>query len=183
MNPKNKQMENQDQNPLVPYGDSTASSTPDTGVIRGTPLEVNSLSAEPEALKPFLPQEQRQSPLTRFFKFARRMDVALTCLLLIGAAITFIVLTRQEGQNNLATPSGVGNYGTVQVPLGELITGKDLTLSGIANVTINGMLQLSGGLLIAPSLQPTGARAGQIYYDQSTNQLAYFNGEVFCVFD
>ncbi|HEX4662278.1 MAG TPA: hypothetical protein VH144_01555, partial [Candidatus Saccharimonadales bacterium] len=83
------------------------------------------------------------------------------------------------------TPATVGNanansrFGTVQIPLDQLISGKDLSLAGVANVTINGSFQLNDGLQVAPSPQPNGAKAGQIYYDQGTNQLAYYNGSVF----
>jgi hypothetical protein len=133
---------------------------------------------EPGA-QPLIPQEQQpKSQANVFLRFARRLDVMLAILLLIAGAVVLFSMTRKNNADDVK-PSVNDNFGTVQIPLGEIIAGKDLTLSGIANVTINGMLQLSGGVRVVPSLQPTGAVAGEIYYDQGTNQLAYFNGEVF----
>jgi len=151
---------------------------PLSGALHTPPPESNALSLEPNTAVLFNSQEQQpKSAARRFLHAARRLDVVLAALLLIaGAAVLFNVFIHkpQTSSANVAN-----RFGTVKIPLGELLSGKDLSLAGAANVTINGFMQLNSSLVLAPSVQPTGARPGQIYYDQGTNQLAYFNGQGF----
>lgn len=57
---------------------------------------------------------------------------------------------------------------------------KELTDSAAAaTLTINGQLAVNNSLRLMPSTQPTGATAGQLYYDQTVNQLGYYNGNAF----
>jgi hypothetical protein len=101
----------------------------------------------------------------------------LVILLILGGIGTYITIAHNRDRQNNAASSGA--YGTIKVPLSELVEGKNLSLGGSSTVTINGPMQLNDSLALTPSLQPTGAKAGQIYYDQTTNQLAYFNGSTF----
>ena len=143
------------------------------------PQELNSLSAEPEAQAPIASQERMPGPLSRFFKATRKLDVILGLLLIVGVGVAVFVFSQRSSDGNNTAASGAGKYGTVELPLNELIAGRPLTIAGNSNVTINGELQLNDSVYLLPSLQPTGAKAGQIYYDKNTNQLAYFNGEEF----
>jgi hypothetical protein len=172
-------MENKDQNNQNPTGVNENLQGLDS--IHEAPSDVNSLSAEPEAFaSPLVSQERKESPWTRFFKATRKLDVILGVLLLIGVAVAAFAINNRSQERNSANPSATENFGTVQVPLGEIVDGKNLAIGGgNSNVTINGQLQLSDALYLVPTLQPTGAKAGQIYYDKNTNQLAYFNGEQF----
>ncbi len=43
-------------------------------------------------------------------------------------------------------------------------------------LTIIGQLNLDGGLALTPSGTPENSKAGQIYYDQTSNLLSYYNG-------
>ena len=104
--------------------------------------------------------------------------ISLAALILVGGTVLLLHALSAKEQANLSQEIA-GKYSEVQIPLEDLLEGKDLTLAGISNVTINGTLNLGKDLLLAPSLQPTGAKAGQIYYDQGTNELAYYNGENF----
>jgi hypothetical protein len=134
---------------------------------------------DPQGQQPLTSQEQLQRRSNTFLNFAKRLDVILIVLLLVGGALFYFLALRPEDPDQSASNAAKGSFATVEIPLGELLEGRNLTLTGAPNVTINGSLQLSNGLTVAPTLQPTGARAGQIYYDQGTNQLGYFNGEVF----
>jgi hypothetical protein len=51
--------------------------------------------------------------------------------------------------------------------------------TNINEVTINGQLQATNGIVLKPSAQPNGGTAGLIYYDQSSNQIRYYNGTAF----
>jgi hypothetical protein len=175
-------VEDKDQNSTPSYGVSEGgdvTSAP-VGVIHDPPpggLTGVSLDT-PFAPEPLNSQEQPQSQVSLFLRLARRLDVALILLLVIGATITFIAVNRNSDSSK-SSNAEPNQYGTIAIPLEELISGKNLALSGASNVSINGFMQLNNGFSLAPSLQPTGAKPGQIYYDQDTNQLAYFNGEQF----
>lgn len=173
-------MENQNQNTQPGVGGDSGLSPPSEGVHEPPSGALSGLSLDdPQgAQQPFTSQVQLKRPGLSFMRFARRLDVALLFLLMIGILAAFF-LTNRNSDNEKSAHVPAGKYATIEIPLGEFVTGKDLALTGAPNVTINGSLLLTSGLSITPSLQPTGARAGQIYYDRNTQQLAYFNGEVF----
>jgi fibronectin-binding autotransporter adhesin len=175
-------VENKDQNNTSVTGGALESANMGLGAVKEAPPDPNALSLDPSLEQPLISQEQLpQGRANIFLRYARRLDVMLAVLLLIAGAVVVFSVTRNKSANNANTSSSAtGNFGTVSVPLDDILAGKDLSLAGgIASVTINGPIQLNNGLYVAPTLQPTGARAGQIYYDQGTNQLAYFNGEQF----
>ncbi|MET1033378.1 MAG: hypothetical protein ABWX94_02675, partial [Candidatus Saccharimonadales bacterium] len=173
-------MENKDPNGTLLYQETESVSSPPDNVLHAPPQESNALSLEPTDSMPLISQEQQpKSKVRRFLRLTRRLDVILAVLLLIaGAVVLFNVFNGNKTQEN-SSSTAANRFGTVKIPLGELLTGKDLSFAGAANVTINGKMQINNSLLLTPSVQPTGAKAGQLYYDQGTNQLAYFNGEVF----
>lgn len=53
------------------------------------------------------------------------------------------------------------------------------TLSQTNALTVNGNVDVTGSVLLSPTGAPSGAVAGQLYYSQQKNQLAYFNGSSF----
>jgi len=156
------------------YGVNTA-----IGGIHAPPSEYRAISLEPSEQQPLISQvQQLPSRASWFARVARRKDVWITAvLILLSVGVSYKVLSRHAAPSMPTTANS--RFNTIQLPLASLISGKDLDLAGAANVTINGSLQLNDGLLIAPTLQPTGAKQGQIYYDQGTNQLAYYNGSQF----
>ena len=98
-------------------------------------------------------------------------------LLGLFAGIAF----RHSDVNNAKKANIVGQYDSQQIPLSGLVLKGDQATFGSAQVVINGPLQLNGPFIITPSLQPSSPKAGQIYFDQNTNQLAYFNGSEFVI--
>lgn len=67
----------------------------------------------------------------------------------------------------------------LQHPLEGLleVSGTDVLLA--KNLNVNGNVRITGSLVMVPSAQPSRPVAGQIYYNQSTNELSYFNGQEF----
>lgn len=94
----------------------------------------------------------------------------------VAGTVGVIVSTRARIASNT---NAIDKYDTVQLPLEALeVTGSSVSF-GSRRVIINGGMQLNKGAVISPSAQPLQPEAGQIYYDQTTNQLAYFNGTQF----
>jgi hypothetical protein len=170
-------VENKDQNPLD-YSGGLEGDSLNIGTVHEAPIDVNSLSAAPEGVVLDTQVQKPKSQAGRFLRFARRLDVLLVILLILGSAGTYITLSHVHSHKNIAA-NGAGSYSDIKIPLGEIVSGKDLSVAGASNVIINGQLQLNDSLTLTPSLQPTGAKPGQIYFDQTTDQLAYYNGSTF----
>lgn len=99
--------------------------------------------------------------------------IVLLLLALLGI-VTALLVRPQKKQDPVAN-----RFDTVQIPLDEFLSGDGLALLGTRNLTINGRLQANDAFIISPSTQPANGTAGQIYYDQTSNELAYFNGTEF----
>jgi hypothetical protein len=171
-------MEDKYQNDTLPNADPSGMTTSGTNSSVHKPPDMSALSLEQTGTQqPLISQEQPTENRTR--RFWRRKPwimLLVIAILILGAVIAaFIVFTRNKTED---TPVA-NKFTSVRIPLNELLSGKELALSGASNVIVNGTLQVNGAFLLAPSLQPTGAKPGQIYYDQGTNQLAYFNGTNF----
>ena len=107
-----------------------------------------------------------------------RVDLILLALLVLGAVglvVSGIVHKRHPVVNSNASTQ----FGTVQLPLNQFVGTEDTVKLTVGSVVINGALKLNSGLVVSPSVQPNAPTAGQLYYDQNTNQLAYYNGTAF----
>ncbi|HSX17210.1 MAG TPA: hypothetical protein VLH86_03860 [Patescibacteria group bacterium] len=135
------------------------------------------LSLDPTTLAQPPPTEvQASQPAKNFFaRTFKRADIVLVALLVVGMAALLISTTQHKSKTPSAN-SVTSEYTTQQIPLAGLITTEQGASFGPSNVIINGTLKASGGLVITPSVQPNAPATGQLYYDQNTNQLAYFNG-------
>lgn len=89
-------------------------------------------------------------------------------------AVAFTILTKKS------LPTTVGNrFNTVQIPLADFISQDGLSLVATRSLVINGPLKINDTLTLAPSVQPTTADRGQIYYDKNNDQLEYYDGSKF----
>lgn len=111
-----------------------------------------------------------------FVRLAKRADVVLAALLILGSA--GIVLSSSMGKEPTAN-SVTSRFDTTEIPLDEFSVSSEGLTFGAQSVVINGSLEVKDGLIIAPSVQPTSAVAGQMYYDQTANVLSYYNGSSF----
>jgi fibronectin-binding autotransporter adhesin len=174
-------MENSNQDPTQGVRDLSAVSLDSAGGVHEAP-DPNALSLDPVAMEQTLAvAAPGRSRMESLFHFVRRADVILILLLFVGAVITVVTIANKQEQkaNSTSKKSPSAEYENIRLPLTDLNLQGSLSLAGPTNVTINGELQVTDSISLAPSLQPTGAKAGQIYFDQGTNQLAYYNGSGF----
>jgi hypothetical protein len=107
--------------------------------------------------------------------------VAALLVLVGGGVAAFLALqsrTTPKTADNNALNTAV-SFDVQQLPLSEFSAGTLPTIQGTRKLSINGQLEVHNSLIIAPTGQPSGAVAGQIYYDKDTNLLSYFNGDEF----
>jgi hypothetical protein len=113
----------------------------------------------------------------RLIRILKRPEIIISLVVLgcLGVVIIGVVLRKN---NNIPTQvaSVSSDYGTQKIPLSGFIASTQGLNFGTSNVVVNGELKTTNGLVISPSLQPTKQTAGQLYFDQNTNQLAYYNG-------
>lgn len=115
------------------------------------------------------------APKNSFLQFARRYFLLIALLLItlvgIGLAVWFTRTT---------TPDVVPiteRFGSIDVPLAN-VPGQNITLGGQA-LAVNGLLRMNNTLVLTPQTQPQQALAGQLYFDQNTSVLNYYNGTEF----
>lgn len=112
-------------------------------------------------------------------RLVKRADIILAILLVLAGVGLFLIVS----QNNDEQPTGTsGRFNTVNVPLEDLSSGQAVDF-GDYKVLINGSLQANGDFILSPSEQPANATPGQIYYDQISNVLSYYNGTEFVAVD
>lgn len=98
--------------------------------------------------------------------------LALTIIvLIIGTGVFFLRM------GNTPTELKADNVPITNLPLGDLISA--VPAGSTENLQINGQLQVSDSLLLAPRLQPSDPLLGELYFDTTSNRLAYYNGDEF----
>jgi hypothetical protein len=124
------------------------------------------------------PEAERRRPVAHFLRNLSRMNVMVVVLIVLAVGL-LAGLQIFRGSARHESPAIADQFTSATVPLQEIVDDGDLAVVSAATVKINGGLQLNGPLTVGPSVQPTGAKAGQLYYDEGLNQLAYFNGQGF----
>lgn len=94
-------------------------------------------------------------------------------LLLIVGGVLFLI-----SQASKAPQTQIGDFGNVKLSLANLgLTNPNA--NNASSLKVNGQLQVTNSLVLTPTSQPTSATAGQLYFDQTSNKLAYYNGQTF----
>lgn len=101
--------------------------------------------------------------------------VAIGLGIIVVLVVGVIALIAQMGRQQQVQS---GEYSVIQLPLGNL-SDSTLPIEDATSLKINGQLDVSGSVVLAPSVQPKDPLLGQLYFDRGTNALAYYNGQQF----
>jgi len=166
-------LQNQNQNTGVIFPDNQTSqpvvsidATADSQALLSSPAP--SLASYPvpldqsQAVTALPPKKQNL-----LIRLARRADIVLAILLVLGSVGLVIIKNSPN-----TTSTSVGQFESTTLPLGTLAASDSIPLD-TRSVRIN------GSLILTPSTEPTVATAGQMYYDQTSNVLSYYNGTDF----
>ncbi|HSE29910.1 MAG TPA: hypothetical protein VLA77_04980 [Candidatus Saccharimonadales bacterium] len=153
--------------------------TPYSNTVQGqqVPSEPTSFSSVQNSSESFTPPPPPvQVPKTKSNKkrlIIVGVTVAVAGLLGLSGWVAFNLFSPRSEQISTS------QFDTVEIPLDDFLAGDGLNLVATRSLTINGKLQVNDSFIISPSAQPSNATAGQIYYDQTSNQLGYYNGTDF----
>lgn len=156
---------------------SGATNTP--GAAIPTPLFADATRANTTAVPTTAPPPSgapQPAPTHSSRKLLVRSGIALLILLLLGAGVLLVETLRGQSQQDASLNSAISN---TTIPLSDFANSANLSLLGTQSLTVNGQLRANASLIVTPSAKPTSTEKGQIYYDQTSNQLAYYNGTDF----
>jgi hypothetical protein len=105
-------------------------------------------------------------------RLLRYRVVILVTLVILGG---ILVLLRRSIQPISTVEAG--DFNAIQINLAD-VAPKLASTTG-QTLTVNGQLQVASSIVISPTVQPASGTAGQLYFDQNTNQLNYYNGTEF----
>lgn len=104
----------------------------------------------------------------------RIVIIILLFLLLAGLGAAIVI----NGRRGASTRVKAGDFKTQRVSFSDLkqISGG---AAGEQLVSVNGGLQVAKSLVLSPTVQPTTAVTGGLYFDQTSKTLNYYNGTQF----
>ncbi len=169
-------MENNQNNPMQEAPGSLEGST-STSLEQTMTGQLNQPITSGDSSMLGYPPPAAPEPASIRPRFARSWKLAVIAglfLLVAGVGAAILINGRQGGSTRVKA----GDFKTQRVSFSDL---KQATpdIDGKQQVTLNGQLQVNSGMVLKPTTPPVGAVAGQIYYDEATNQLAYYNGTQF----
>ena len=103
----------------------------------------------------------------------------LIALVVIGSAIAAFLLRAPTAQTNNQDRDVKNRFTPLNVSLGDLAKSGSLFIDGVPSLSVNGQLKVNNSLVLRPMGIPAGAIEGQMYYDQSLNQVRYYDGSKF----
>jgi hypothetical protein len=154
--------------------------------LTATPVTTAPQAPQPAPLPPATPPTPLpqaivpQPPTPKKPRDWRRIVLTITFsalfLLFIGAGWLIFEAVRnsdnETGQVN-------NQIASTSIPLSEFASSGSLNLLGTQSLAVNGQLRANESFVLAPQAQPGKTERGQLYFDSSTNQLAYYNGSQF----
>jgi hypothetical protein len=99
--------------------------------------------------------------------------------LLIGGFFVVQNLLNAKANSSTAQLDATQRYAAQSAPLAQVSEQLGGTSSQTGTLTVNGLLNVTGSLVLTPTSKPANAALGQLYIDQTTKQLGFFNGSQF----
>jgi hypothetical protein len=145
---------------------STASSSPPPAI----PVRV----APPPQSTPIPPRASPYISLSTAKRSLWRFVVIGICIVLVLVGGIIAIITQMGRRQSVQS----GEYNVLKVPLGSLAS-NTIPIENATSLKINGQLEVSGSILLSPSSQPKNPFAGQLYFDQTSSKLTYYDGQQF----
>lgn len=114
------------------------------------------------------------------FKFSRRAVVisSVATLLVLLMGVGSLLFSNTSTRKQAADAAAAYSVGPLSVKaIAE--TNQTVKLGQADYLDIDGVLAVTKTIIVAPTVQPAKATAGQIYYDETTNQPYYYDGTAF----
>lgn len=166
-----------------PVNSSNMPPNPPTSDAPPSPMQAaveNSPPSNYSSPNPFAPRTPThtytQQSRSRISPTIKMVGGFILVILIIVGAITVMLMQRSQ-QNRVANQTAA-DFAPQDISLAEVDQSGAISLDGNA-LSINGQLRANGSLIMTPAARPVVPTTGQIYYDQTSNHLSYYNGTEF----
>jgi hypothetical protein len=136
-------------------------------------LTYDSVQASPGAEESLIQSDQLTFEHKKSVGAIIRVAIIGAVVLLLFVGLTIFLMQRQGSTALLQT----GSFNEIHLPLKGIAAPE--ALLNAQSLKVNGGLQVTGSIVLSPTAQPKSPVTGQLYYDKSSNQLAFFNGQQF----
>jgi len=125
-----------------------------------------------------VPQAVVHEPRKRL-PLRRIIGVAVLVMGLAAGVFLVVNLTGKQGAQTSDTTDASSRVAPQTIALASLSQQLAASNQPANALTVNGRLTVSNSLVLQPTAQPTNAVTGQVYYDQTNNNIAFYNGSQF----